>query len=270
MSTAFGFSALVDAAGVTASGRSIGAHIAAKLESFSSDERTLTDELCDMLCIWLDSCAPSAPVFTLNIKKTTVKQEQKNGADLRLIVRSAQGVKDCLLQAKVLDPSTGKLRCATPAGYASLKKQLKKARGASGSLAFLLVYVPSQFLDGKSHRFASWEQGFCAACGPQHSSAYGATIIPVDDLLDASGNWIDPVNKVPHAGGVFTNGVMFSKFLLELLVCLRGSWAPRENEYRALDLNPLRHAVTLDVAISSDAAMSEIRESALIAMSSDT
>ena len=45
MSTAFYFSTLADAALTTAAGRSVGAHLAAKLECFGSDERTLTDEL---------------------------------------------------------------------------------------------------------------------------------------------------------------------------------------------------------------------------------
>ena len=31
---------------------SLGAHLAAKLQGFASDERTLTDEFCDMICIW--------------------------------------------------------------------------------------------------------------------------------------------------------------------------------------------------------------------------
>ncbi len=40
---------------LTAITGSIGSHIAAKLQAFGSDERTLTDELCDMLLIWSQS-----------------------------------------------------------------------------------------------------------------------------------------------------------------------------------------------------------------------
>lgn len=266
MSTAFGFSAITDAVGVTVSGRSVGAHLAAKLESFSSDERTLTDELCDMLCIWLAKSPPSGPTLALNLKKTTVKQEKNNGADLRLVISAPCGIKDCLLQAKVLDPLTGKLRFASKSGYSTLKKQLQKARASCGSLAFLLVYVPSQHLDGANHGFGSWEQGYCSMAGSKHSSAYGATVIPVDYLLDPSGNWWDPKHRVPHAGGVFANGIPFSQFLLELLVCFRGNWAEREDEYLAL---PRQSTLTLEISLKTDDSLERIQESARSAIARD-
>src|SRR5687768_16430933 len=70
---------------------SIGVHLAAKLAAFASDERTLTDELCDMLCIW--AAAPHAGVqtsygllpgnlFDLSLAKTTTGEEVRTGADL--------------------------------------------------------------------------------------------------------------------------------------------------------------------------------------------
>ena len=34
---------------------SVAAHVASKLQEFGTDERTLTDELCDMFCIWSDA-----------------------------------------------------------------------------------------------------------------------------------------------------------------------------------------------------------------------
>lgn len=86
--------------------QSVGAHLAAKLQCFGTDERTLTDELCDMLCIWLTAISnPSIPgAFYLNLRKTTANEEVRTGADLKLIIRSPKGFKVCLIQAKVLDP----------------------------------------------------------------------------------------------------------------------------------------------------------------------
>src|SRR5690348_7135351 len=79
--------------------RAAGAHLAAKLDEFASDERTLTDELCDMLCIWsqqfrsaqatagshLDATLPST-TFHFTLRKTTTSEEVKTGADLELVV----------------------------------------------------------------------------------------------------------------------------------------------------------------------------------------
>ena len=174
-----------------------------------------------MLCIWLKSGKISGAPFIVELAKTTAKQEAKNGADLRLVVTSPLGEKDCLLQAKVFDSSKGKLR----GSYAKLKKQLIKTRNNSGSLAFLLVYVPSKHLDGKNHGFGSWEQGFCSNSMPGVSSAFGATAIPVDKLLDSANAWIDCVKKVPHTNGIFLHGIPVAQLLLELFVCLRGQWA---------------------------------------------
>jgi hypothetical protein len=224
MSTAFSFSTLADAALTTAACRSVGAHLAAKLECFGSDERTLTDELCDMLCIWLNRGRISGAPFVLKLAKWTAKQEAKNGADFALVVTSTLGEKYCLLQAKVFDSNKARLR----GSYAKLKSQLINARNNSGSLAFLLVYVPSKQLDGKQHGFGSWEQGFCSSSTPGASSAFGATAIPVDKLLDSTNAWIDRVKKVPHTNGIFLNGVPFAQLLLELLVCLRGEWDARK------------------------------------------
>jgi len=53
MSTAFSFKARTDLRAVEVVAKSVGAHLASKLQCFHSDERTLTDELCDMTCIWL-------------------------------------------------------------------------------------------------------------------------------------------------------------------------------------------------------------------------
>ena len=268
MATAFSFTTSTDVAGVIASARSLGAHLAAKLESFSSDERTLTDELCDMLCIWLHQCPPVGPGFSLQLGKTTVKQEKKNGADLRLVVYAPEGQKECLFQAKVLDPVTGKLRCATASGFASLRTQLIKARNDCGDLAFLLVYVPSKYLDGNFYGFPSWEQGFCSSFMPGQASMFGATVIPVNALLDNANAWIDPLNKVPHVGGIFSNGIPFSDVLLELLVCLRGEWLDKEPA-RSIDDIASGSSRTLSVAIEPVASWGEIREAAREALGRD-
>ena len=266
MPTAFSFSVLADASLATSAGRSVGAHLAAKLECFGSDERTLTDELCDMLCIWLNYGTVVGAPFVLWLAKTTAKQESKNGADLRLVINSPLGVKDCLLQAKVLDPSTGLLR----GSYAKLRNQLIKARNHCGSLAFLLVYVPSQYLDGNKHGFGSWEQGFCKNSSPGLSSAFGATLIPVDKLLDSTNAWIDATNKVPHLNGNFSNGIPLSQLLLELLVCLRGRW---NNEQFANQAHPLERSenfLTLFASITPEAPWETLQAEALASIAGET
>ena len=267
MSTAFSFSTLADAALATAAGRSVGAHLAAKLECFGSDERTLTDELCDMLCIWLNTGVIAGAPFLLDLAKTTAKQESKNGADLRLVITSPLGIKDCLLQAKVFDSSIGKLR----GSYAKLKNQLIKARNHSGNLAFLLVYVPSKCLDGNGHGFGSWEQGFCNSSTPGLSSALGATAIPVDSLLDSTNAWVDGVNKVPHVNGYFNNGTPFAQLLLELLVCLRGRWSTEQQSgsWR----HPLEggeNFLTLLASITPEASWEDLQREAAMSISRET
>ena len=265
-STAFSFSVVTNAAHLGAAGRSVGAHLAAKLECFGSDERTLTDELCDMLCLWLNHPGPhfisgGAPIH-LDLSKTTAKQEAKNGADLRLVVSSVHGAKDCLLQAKVFDTSTGKLR----GSYERLRKQLLKARNTCGSLAFLLVYVPAQHLDGASHGYGSWEQGFCKASLQGVSSGFGGTAIPVDKLLDAKGRWIDKVDKVPHSHGHFANGLTVAQLLLELMVCLRGSWRLPGNGLVLAPEGDREHFMTLSAFVSSDASWATLQDEARAAI----
>jgi hypothetical protein len=48
------FRAQTELNAIPAIGDSLGTHLAAKLQAFGSDERTLTDELCDMLCVWAE------------------------------------------------------------------------------------------------------------------------------------------------------------------------------------------------------------------------
>ena len=65
---------------------SLGAHIAAKLARFGSDERTLTEEPCDMMYLWAlqfsGGSAPSIPAcpsldFDLTIVKVSHREEAK-------------------------------------------------------------------------------------------------------------------------------------------------------------------------------------------------
>jgi hypothetical protein len=186
----------IDVGDIREPASAVGAHVGAKLQCFATDERTLTDELCDMLCIWL-GCeaqgkraeAPSGlGAINLILTKMTPAEEVKNGADLELIVSSPLGVKRCLIQAKVLDPDSGKLRCDSTAGWQKLRKQLVAARDEVGDLAFLLVYVPGGLLNGHSYSFGTYEQGFMAEAGGSTEAYMGATLIPVDALLQPKSN----------------------------------------------------------------------------------
>jgi len=229
LSTASSFTQRLHISDVIAPTQSVGAHIAAKLELFQTDERTLTDELCDMLCIWLGlqerRSRHSSKDFTLTLSKTTSAQEVKNGADLELIVSSPLGNKRCLIQAKVLDPLTGKLRCNSTAGWAKLRKQLVAARKEVADLAFLLVYVPGSLLDGEQFGYSTYEQNHRFVSAGKIEAFFGVTMIPVNDLLQKSGRWKKRKQKVPEiAPGQFEFGIPFWQFLLELLLCRRSSW----------------------------------------------
>lgn len=213
--------------------KSVGAHLAAKLQLFHTDERTLTDELCDMLCIWLGmhACHPTTPTaasrtFMLTISKTTTSEEAKNGADLELCVSSPLGVKKCLIQAKVLDPVSGRLRCDSKPGWKKLRTQLVASRRQVGNLAFLLVYVPGAVLNGKNYGFWTYEQlGHFTSKGTT-PAYFGATLIPVDALLGPKGRWRNTQLKVPQTSvGKFKGGLAFWRVLIELLLCHRSSWS---------------------------------------------
>lgn len=260
MPTNFTFTATTDLPGIKACGQSIGAHIAAKLESFGSDERTLTDELCDMLCIWLKGHPKSPPTVQIKLGKTTPNEEAQNGADLRLVIKTPEGMKDCLFQAKVLDPKTGKLRCSTAAGFAKLQQQLFKARTTCGDLAFLLVYVPSQHLDGAPHGYGTYEQRFCKKKKPGLTSALGATVIPVNSLLTAGGAWKNAADPVPHLNGSFNNGIPFWQVFLELLVCRRGTWDRRGVELPQMMDDKDSSFLQLVVQANSDAPWGQLRD----------
>lgn len=233
MSTASTFTQHLTLADISGPAKSVGAHLAAKLQLFCTDERTLTDELCDMLCIWLGMQAgcgvsvASGPSFDLTISKTTAAEEVKIGADLELIVQSPLGTKRCLMQAKVLDPGTNSLRCASQQGWRKLRKQLVAARKEVGDLAFLLVYLPMNQLDGASYSYGTYEQGGIFFPTGSISSSYGATLIRVNDLIGPSNRWRSRTYKVPLSStGGFKHGLPFWRVLMELMLCRRGIWKP--------------------------------------------
>lgn len=174
---------------------SLGSHAAAKLEHFATDERTLTDDFCDMFYIWARDPRPADildrfrhhPGYTIPniatlpvvISKTTQQAEAVVGADLAFTVTSPSGVKRALIQAKVFDPSEQKLRCDTSDGWDKLWSQLVLMQKRNGDLSFLLVYVPAALLDGERHGYSTWEQGFGNVGDGSRSSKFGITLIPV-------------------------------------------------------------------------------------------
>lgn len=247
MSTASTFTQHLTMADIPEPAKSVGAHLAAKLELFYTDERTLTDELCDMLCIWLGMQAvhstslSSGPSFDLTVSKTTTAEEVKTGADLELIVQSPLGTKRCLMQAKVLDPGTNKLRCASAQGWSKLRKQLVAARKEAGDLAFLLIYVPMSQLDGASYGYGTYEQGGTFAVTGSLPSSYGATLIPVDDLIGKSNRWRSRKDKVHCLStGNFKSGLPFWRLLMELMLCRCGTWASERERINTEGLPPFR------------------------------
>ena len=235
MSTASTFTRRLTLADIPQPAKSVGAHLAAKLQHFGTDERTLTDELCDMLCIWLGMETKRRPAsgplpFTLTLSKTTASEEVKNGADLELIISTPLGVKRCLIQAKVLDPTKGKLRCDSTAGWKKLRTQLVAARQDAKDLSFLLLYVPGKLLDGCRYDYGTYEQGMGLPATGAVPAYYGATLIPVDALLGPSGRWRNTKLKVvQNSAGQFKGGIPFWRALIELLICRRSTWTPYSN-----------------------------------------
>lgn len=232
MSTQRTFNARIDVGDIREPASAVGAHLGAKLQCFGTDERTLTDELCDMLCIWLGIEAQRKRVETptglgainIIVSKMTTAEEVRNGADLELIVSSPLGVKRCLIQAKVLDPDTGKLRCDSTLGWRKLRQQLVAARKEVGDLVFLLIYVPGGLLDNRAYTYGTYEQGFMGEAAGPTESCFGATLIPVDALLSSTGRWRYRTKVRQPAPGSFVDGIAFWQLLLELLLCRRSAW----------------------------------------------
>lgn len=230
---------------------SIGAHIGSKLQEFGTDERTFTDELCDMLCIWSNlivntkqTTSPDDPFidslpsseFNLELHKTTPSREVLIGSDLEIIIRSPFGFKKALFQAKVLDPDTGSFRIVGNTQWEKLRQQLSDMRQENGDLSFLLIYVPGGLLDGTGHLFQTWEQGFLSKSTSGTNSRFGSTVIPVNHLLDDNDDWLNnPSVDVLTNGRFQPRGFSFTRILLELFSCSRGAWISFNNDYSTSD-----------------------------------
>jgi hypothetical protein len=230
MSTAFRFKTRLNIGDIRAPAQSVGAHLAAKLETFGSDERTLTDELCDMLSIWISGLKSAGPLaFELDVAKITARLEAKIGADLELVVSSPLGVKRCLIQAKVIDPVTLKLRGESPAQWYRLRQQLLRAsRQVGWAGTYLMLYVPGGLLDGSFYGYLTYEQGNLVKVGGTHASFFGATLISAEHLLSPRGWWLRRKDKLRElAPGHYQDGVPFWQFLMGLLTCRRGEWTDR-------------------------------------------
>jgi hypothetical protein len=205
------------------------------LSEFNSDERTLTDELCDMLCIWSQSFPSTVPpalgtlpgaTFDLSVRKTTTSEEVATGADLELTLRTPAGSKTALLQAKVFDAPKGSLRYDSKKDWERLRKQLANTQSRAGDLAFLLLYIPASLLNGDRHAFSTWEQSFVSSqARSATSSSYGITLIPAEELLNKGGGW-NSKTHLRHTGAAqFTPaGMPLRRLLFEMLACRRGSW----------------------------------------------
>jgi hypothetical protein len=215
---------------------SLGSHLAAKLEHFGSDERTLTDELCDMFYIWCQAPRTSSSQLKallgslrldIEVSKTTQNEESIVGADLAFHIESPLGVKRALFQAKVLDPVDKRLRC-DPSGWDKLWSQLVLMRKRSPKLAFLLIYVPRTNLDGQQYSYTTWEQGFDFRPSVGASSKFGISLIPVDSLIDSNSDWRNGP-PVKHLGGgeFHPRAISLARLVIDMLVCKRGSWQPR-------------------------------------------
>jgi hypothetical protein len=218
---------------------SLGAHVAAKLEVFASDERTLTDDLCDMFFIWagigsqqlritdafeerIFSALPNDIVETI-FRKTTVFEEANIGADLRLLVITPLGRKEALFQSKAFDPDDG-LRVNGDEGWNRLLHQLLDMKMRC-PLSFLLLYLPSSLLNNGLQGFSSWEQSYARAAGGRRSSKFGTTLISVDDLLDDDYQWRLPNHlEILADGATRPFGKSVSRLFLELLSCRVGDW----------------------------------------------
>lgn len=253
---------------------SLGAHVAAKLGHFGSDERTLTDDLCDMFYIWaqrpeLGSFLRGIPVEEQNlinrlpdrpldviITKTTQQEEAAVGADLGLRVSTPLGVKRALMQAKVYDPKDNKLRCDSPNEWDRLWGQLVLMSSRS-ELAFFLIYVPSDKLNKADQGISTWEQGFDDSSRTKTSSKFGATLLPVNKLLDNRNNWRYP-KPVTHLGnGKFRpDGISLGKLLLDMLLCRQGQWLPhsmfREEERPHPDTYPVNYVPYREISLTVD------------------
>ena len=225
------FQALVTPSQILGVASSLGAHIASKLQSLGSDERTLTDELCDMFLIWSQEPVPrQSGEFPLQVTfyKSTQTEEKAVGFDLLVRVIAPDGrFKEALFQSKVFDPDILQFRHDSRAGWSKLRQQLLRMRAhASDGLYFLLVYVPASILNSARYDFTTWEQGFCRDMKDYaNESRFGATGIAGSDLLNEKGGW-QLKQKCEHVsdGNFRPTGHSFARLIVDMMLCNLGNW----------------------------------------------
>lgn len=268
MATAFSYTTKTALPDLVAVFASVGAHLAAKLQAFDSDERTLTDELCDMSYIWAVSprrsktkasslLLPNTPL-RISFGKTTVPEESVNGADLKLVITTPSGCKSALFQAKVVETTARRLRRNSPNDWAKLESQLHSMQSRVGETAFLLVYVPAHQLNGRNHGYGTWEQGFVRVRSSKVSSRFGATVIPARDLIDAAGKWKNATKVQNISKGRFSpTGFSFARLMLEIVSCARGQYSAQGGlqddfrDFRELSIGIEANANEWDDAINA-------------------
>ncbi|HJP96739.1 MAG TPA: hypothetical protein VJ843_05230 [Candidatus Saccharimonadales bacterium] len=222
---------------------SLGAHVGSKLQLFATDERTLTDDLCDMFYIWAQQPGIPTPKYyhpllqrplTMTISKSTQQEEADYGYDLGIKLDTPEGIKYAVLQAKVYDPQSNKLRCDSQQGWIKLSSQLILMRAwlqSWGSdLAYLLIYVPISKLARPVLPVSTWEIGVAQTLKPRSkkNAAFGATLIRFDSLLDKNQAWkLTPPVKHVRNGLFKPAGITLSRLLIDLLLCNQGRWIPR-------------------------------------------
>ena len=223
---------------------SVAAHIAAKLECFNSDERTLTDELCDMLSIALWhlstqnqkyriphpylSSIPSTQ-FQIDLAKTTAPEEDRIGADFELAVSTPSGFKHALFQAKAIDSVTSDFRNRSRATMRFMAKQLRKMRQAARNTSFLLAYIPASHLDGANQGFTTWEQQLYQNRNQNisiHSSRNGASTIGVNVLLVGNNQLLSKKKFTYSSHNLFTpSSQPLTITVLGLIACTFGIYS---------------------------------------------
>jgi hypothetical protein len=237
--------------------RALGCHVACKLESFASDERTLTDDLCDMFLIWSNEPIPPPPQeqpIGVILTKSTQEEESRYGFDLEIRVLSPKGQKKALLQAKVLDPQSKQLRIAGARGRRKLRRQLLNMKAQAPGMYFLLIYVPASDLNGEAHgSYGTWEQGYYQT--PPASliaRALGTTLISGDQLLIGNRQRLKSIVRINP--GIFAPaGMSIAKLFVDLMVCDLGNWTtpdPIDFESRS-NLRGPKVSFTFDFASKS-------------------
>jgi hypothetical protein len=208
---------------------SLAGHVAARLQHFGSDERTLTDDVADLFWLWAQVPPPPTyqrgPRLTLRIHKESTADETASGADLELVLSTPQGRKRVLAQAKVLDPKNLTLRCQDRTAWETFRIQLKTIREQAGDLGVALLYVPSAELAAGTSALATWEQVVRTWPSGTRPERLGITVIGAGQLIAARiCKWCHN-GKLTYSHGSFTpEGVSLTRFLLQVLACHRGSW----------------------------------------------